>query len=181
MTRSTEVAVTSPGIDPMEMWRVMATVLRAPEQYRFEVKPTGIHAALGQGLDALMDLDHAGGDLIPESGCGEYCEPDCSAEWCWGPAHYLMADFDTAYGATDPCGCHSGGIHIRLVSQLGEWLDQRGATWLWWDESGDGWRHGHDWGTLGDPREACPTHRAIPAPRNPVIRPVVPADTETAP
>lgn len=165
MTRSTEVAVTSPGIDPHEMWRTMATILRAPEQYRFEVTPTGIHGGMGQGLDALMDLRfNPDLSLVPEDGCDEYCEPDCSAEWCWGPAHYLMADFDTAYSATDPCGCHSGGIHIRLVSQLGAWLDAQGATWQWYDESGNGWRHGSDWGTLGDPREACPAHRAVPAP-----------------
>lgn len=165
MTRSTRVAVTSPGIDPMSMWRTMATILRAPEQYRFEVTATGIHAALGQGLDALMDLDHAA-DLsqIPARGCDDYCEPDCSGEWCREPGHYLMADFDTAYGATDPCGCHSGGIHIRLVSALGAWLDQQGAAWRWYDESGDGWNHGPDWGTLGDPREACLIHRSIPAP-----------------
>lgn len=165
MTRSTRVAVTSPGIAPMAMWRVMATILGAPEQYKFTVSETGIHAALGQGLDALMDLDHApDGDLIPEGGCDEYCEPDCSGQWCWEPAHFLMADFDTAYGATDPCGCHSGGIHIRLVSALGEWLDRHGAEWLWYDASGDGWRHGPDWGTLGDPREACAAHRSLPPP-----------------
>lgn len=172
MTRSTRVAVLTPGITPMDMWRQMATILRAPEQYRFEVKPDGIHAALSQGLeDALMDLGHGiAGALVPEKRCDDYCQPDCSAEWCWEPAHYLMADFDTAYGATDSCGCHSGGIHIRLVSALGDWLNEQGATWLWYDESGDGWRHGDNWGTLGDHREACPIHRAIPAPHV-VIRP----------
>lgn len=165
MTRSTLVVVTSPGVDPMEMWRTMATLIHAPEQYRFTVSEDGIHAALGQGLCALMDLDHKGGALIPEQGCDDYCEPTCSAEWCWGPAHYIKADFDTAYGFTEACGCHSGGLHLRLVAGLGDWLTQQGATWQWWDESGDGWRHGSDWGTLGDPREACAEHRRIPPPR----------------
>ena len=165
MTRSTRVAVTSPGVDPMTMWRVMATNLRAPEQYRFEVSDTSIHAALSQGLDALMDLAFAAdGGQVPERGCDDFCVADCSGTWCWEPAHYLMADFDTAYGATDSCGCHSGGIHVRLVSALGAWLDQQGATWQWYDESGDGWEHGPDWGTLVHHREACPTHAAIPAP-----------------
>jgi hypothetical protein len=168
MTRSTEVIVTSPGIDPMDMWRVMATLIVAPEQYRFEVTSQGISAHLNQGLCALMSLDHAVGRvLIPEGGCDKWCEPDCSATWCWAPAHYLKADFDTAYSYTGSCGCHSGGLHICLVSGLGEWLDQQGATWLWRDESGDAWRHDDTWGSLGDPREACPTHRAIPAPHNP--------------
>lgn len=162
MTRSTRVAVTSPGIDPMTLWRVMATLIKAPEQYRFEVKPHGIHAALGQGLDALMDLDHAGGLLTPEGGCDEYCLPDCSGTWCWSPAHYLMADFDTGYAFKSPCGCSSGGLHVRLVSGVGDWLDRAGASWQWYDESGDGWNHGPDWGSLYD--GACSTHRLIPAP-----------------
>lgn len=170
MTRSTEVIVTSPGIDPMWMWRVMATLIKAPEQYRFEVTATGISAHLSQGLDALMRLDHAVGQvLIPEDGCDlAWCESDCEGTWCWSPAYYLKADFDTAYAYTGPCGCHSGGLHIDLVSRLGAWLDEQGASWVWSDESGDGWRHGHDWGSLGDPREACPKHRAIPAPHNPL-------------
>ena len=104
----------------MEMWRVMATILRAPEQYRFKVTETGIHADLCQGLVALMSLDFAPDNaLIPAKGCDDHCDAGCSGEWCREPAHYLMADFDTAYGATDPCGCHSGGIHVRLVSALG--------------------------------------------------------------
>ena len=165
MTRSTEVAVTSPGIDPMEMWTVMATLIKAPEQYRFEVTSLGIHAHLGQGLCALLDLRHAVGQvLIPEDGCDEYCDSECTGEWCWGPAHYLMADFDTAYSYTGDCGCHSGGLHIQLVSGLGAWLDSKGATWAWWDESGDGWNHGPDWGSLASHGGACLRHRAIPAP-----------------
>lgn len=166
MTRSTELAVTSPGIDPHLFWRVMATALRAPEQYRYEVKPDGIHAALGQGLDALMDLRFRpdGGLRVQPGEHSKWCESEDRAEcWC-PPAHYLLADFDTAYGATDPCGCHSGGIHIRLVSQVGAWLTEQGATWEWCDESGDGWFHGPDWGTLAGHREACEVHRAIPAP-----------------
>ncbi len=164
MTRATQVAVTSPGVDPMETWRTMATLIHAPEQYRFTVNSTAIDAAPNQGLCALNDLDHGNGDLIPEDGCDEYCEPTCSGEWCWGPAHYIMARFDTAYSFTDSCGCHSGGLHLRLVAGLGAWLSEQGATWLWWDEEGDGWRHGSDWGTLGDPRGVCPAHRDIPAP-----------------
>lgn len=167
MTRHTRVAVTSPGVDPMDMWRTMATLLRAPEQYRFDVTSNGIHADLNQGLDALMWLDHTNDVLLPEGGCDRYCDLDCDATWCWEPAHFVMAHFDTAYSYTGPCGCHSGGLHIVLVSGLGEWLDQQGARWLWYDESGDGWRHGHDWGTLADPRGACAPHRATAAPRNP--------------
>ncbi|WP_372733584.1 hypothetical protein [Nocardioides sp.] len=166
MTRSTRVAVLTPGIDPEAMWREMATILRAPEHYQFEVKPDGVHAALGQGLDALMDLTHGRGELVPERGCDDYCAPDCPSDWCFEPAHYLMADFDTAYGATDSCGCHSGGIHVRLVSALGDWLDQQGAEWAWHDESGDGWRHDDTWGTLIGHGGACPTHASIPAPKS---------------
>jgi hypothetical protein len=165
MTRSTRVAVTSPGIDPMEMWRTLATLIQAPEQYRFAADADGIHAALNQGLCALLDLDFAVNLVeVPEGRCDEYCDPDCSGEFCWEPAHYLMADFDTAYSYTDPCGCHSGGLHIRLVAGLGDWLTQQGATWLWWDESGEGWNHGPDWGSLASHGGACPTHAAIQAP-----------------
>jgi len=164
MTRSTRVAVTSPGIHPMAMWRVMATLIKAPEHYRFDVTETNIGAIPGQGLVALLDLDHAQGHLMPESGCDEWCEPDCTGDYCWEPAHYLMADFDTAYAHTDPCGCHSGGLHIRLVSALCAWLTDQGAAWCWFDESGDGWRHGPDWGSLATHSGACAQHAAIPAP-----------------
>lgn len=165
MTRSTRVAITSAGLDPMTVWRVMATALMAPEQYRYRVTATSISADLGQGLDAAMDLKFsADGNEVPASGCDEYCLTECDGTWCWEPAHFLMADFDTAYGATLSCGCHSGGIHIRLVSALGSWLDQQGATWRWYDESGAGWDHGSDWGALAGHREACPTHAALPAP-----------------
>lgn len=165
MTRATRVAVTSPGIDPMALWTAMATLIKAPEQYRFEVTSTGIYAQPGQGLCALLSIGHAAGLVeIPEDGCDKYCDPDCSGKWCWTPAHYLMADFDTGYSFTDTCGCHSGGLHLRLVSALGDWLTKQGATWLWWDESGDGWHHGPDWGSLASHREACTAHAAIPAP-----------------
>lgn len=165
MTRSTKVAVITPGIDPMSMWRVMATSIKAPEQYRFEVTAKGIYAHLDQGLDALLHIEHAVGQpLIPENGCDGYCIPDCSAWWCWEPAHYLMAAFDTTYSYSAPCGCHSGGLHIQLVSELGDWLNRQGATWLWWDESGDGWNHGPDWGSLASHGSACAQHAAIPAP-----------------
>jgi hypothetical protein len=166
MTRSTEVIVTSPGVDPTEMWTVMATLIKAPEQYQFETTSKGIYAHLGQGLCALLHLEHAVGQaLIPEGGCDEYCEPDCTGTWCWEPAHYLKADFDTGYGYTDPtCGCHSGGLHIRLITGLGDWLTRQGATWLWCDESGNGWNHGPDWGSLVSHNEACSVHAAIPAP-----------------
>lgn len=165
MTRSTRVAVTSPGIDPMDMWRVMATLVRAPEQYRFEVTSLGIHAHLGQGLCALLDLTHAvGGAQIPRDPCDEDCGDPCESGWAHDPAHYLMADFDTAYIFTASCGCRSGGLHLQLVHELGHWLDQQGATWEWYDESGDGWHHGPDWGSLGCLLSVCAIHRGIPAP-----------------
>lgn len=166
MTRSTRVAVTSPGVEPMAIWRVMATLIKAPEQYRFEVTSVGIHAHLGQGLDALLDLTHAVGLVeIPAEPCDEWCDSDCS-RWLHDPAHYLMADFDTAYSFTAHCGCRSGGLHLRLVHELGLWLDAQGATWEWFDESGDCWNHGPDWGSLVSHDGACSIHRRLPAPTN---------------
>lgn len=162
MTRSTRVAVLDPGIEPMDLWATMATLIKAPEQYDFEVRPTGIHGAPNQGLPALLDLTHGiDGALIEADVCdSRWCEAPCT-EW-HDPAHYLMADFDTAYSYTDPCGCHSGGLHLRLVSELGSWLNARGVRWAWYDESGDEWAHGSDWGTLAG--SACLQHQQIPAP-----------------
>jgi hypothetical protein len=163
VTRSTLVAVLDPGIAPMDMWATMATLIRAPEQYRFTVGPGAIHAEIGQGLCALLDLSHGvDGALVPAEGCDDWCESSCDAKHDVQPAHYLLADFDTAYSYTAPCGCHAGGLHPQLVSQLGAWLDSQGIRWAWYDESGDGWAHGPDWGTLAG--SACPEHRRIPAP-----------------
>jgi len=143
----------------------MATLIQAPEQYRFNITATGIHAELCQGLCALLDLTYApDGALIPAEECDEWCELPCDHGWLHDPAHYLMADFDTTYSFTAPCGCHSGGLHLDLVYRLGRWLDERGANWEWFDESGECWNHGPDWGTLGDPRGACAEHRRLPAP-----------------
>jgi hypothetical protein len=166
MTRSTEVIITSPGIDRHELWAKCAALINAPEQYRFEVTSKGIHAHIDQGLCALLDVRHAvGGGLVPAEECDPEwpCAEPCDG-WLHDPAHYLMVDFDTAYAHVQPCGCHSGGLHLRLVYELGLWLTERGASWEWFDESGDCWNHGPDWGTLGDPREACPLHRSLPAP-----------------
>lgn len=170
MTRSTEVIVTSPGVDRDLMWRVMATLIMAPEQYRYTETPTGIHAAIDQGLCALMDLSHAPDmALIDGEAHDSWChDPDdpCDGRY-HDPPHYLKADFDTGYAYEASCGCHSGGLHIQLVSRLGRWLDEQGATWRWYDESGDGWNHDDTWGSLGDPRGVCEKHRRIPAPPTP--------------
>jgi hypothetical protein len=103
----------------------------------------------GQGLCALLDVRYRPGvalrtveqatehdDLYCNLPGGEFFDADEPV--CDGadhkPAAWLEVSFDTAYGYRDEQGRGCGDLHASLVSQLGQWLDERVVRWLWQNE-----------------------------------------------
>lgn len=148
MTLHTRIAVTSPGVDARAAFDHARDLIGATDRYVWrEDGDGGYSMQLGQGLPALMWVDVSDGQ--PEQH-DDWCEPDCSGEY-HDLGHYVMVHFDTGYAYTAPNGASCSDLHAWLVDEMGRWLTERGATWEWYDESGDGWNHGDGWGTLGSP------------------------------
>lgn len=161
MTLHTRIAVTTPGIDLREAFDMARGLIGAGDEHTsFELpdplsdnpwrreRERSLHMDMGQGLPALMWVTE--GDGVAEPCDPEWCEADCDRRY-HNPAHHTMIHFDTAYGYTEPNGASCSDLHAWLVREVGKWLTERGATWEWYDECGDGWAHGPGWGTLGDP------------------------------
>jgi hypothetical protein len=183
MTLHTRMMVTTPGIDPVEVFDEMRRLLNIPDdaewwnspdpnsdnKYRQTMTP-GIHMEAAQGYSAWLWVDHWDGELSAEHEHDKYCyawdddgnvttELECGAHV--NPRGYVEVNFDTAYGFTEANGAGCGDLHAYLVAELGTWLDARDAGWAWYDESGDGWRSAEtfragDRGTLGDPEVGRP-------------------------
>src|SRR5205823_6033355 len=109
--------------------------------------PRGHHMELGQGLPALMWVEELSGEA---EGHEDYCDEDCTGEY-HDPAGHIEINYDTAYNYRADNNASCGDLHAYITREIGTWLDSQGATWQWYDESGDGWNHGDGWGTLGDP------------------------------
>ena len=172
MTLHTRVLVTSPGIDPAAVFVKMRQIIGAGEQYDTFTSPDptsdnkyrrtmgpGFHMEAGQGLPALMWVDHWNGALSPahehDKWCGPWDEsgpiagadPECSPD----PRGYIEINYDTSYSYRADNNASCSDLHAWITQEVGQWLDAQGAAWQWYDESGDGWDHGPGWGTLGDP------------------------------
>ena len=90
----------------------------------------------GQGFDAWIiiyrDIEGKAPHRAEPEGHDEECDEDCS--YGHPPACWLEASLDTAYGYHGADG-DCGSLHARLVRELGEWLDARGAlAWSWRNE-----------------------------------------------
>lgn len=151
MTLHTRVMVTSPGVDPAAVFVKMRQIIGAGEQYDAWTSPEpdsddeyrrtmtpGYHMTLGQGLPALMWVEHNNGALVSDGGHQEWCESDCSGDYD-DPAGYIEINYDTAYGYAAKNGAGCGDLHAYITREIGTWLTMQGASWVWYDESGDGW------------------------------------------
>lgn len=101
---------------------------------------------IGQGLPALLDIKyrpHAPLRTDPDA-CTYFCDPsDDEDPWHHHtPAMWCEVSFDTAYSYHDSYG-GCGALHARLLFDLGQWLDERGAAWSWVNEF-DGAVYGGD-------------------------------------
>ncbi len=161
MTLHTRVMVTSPGVDPAAAFVKMRQIIGAGEQYsartrtetefEWQANYSSHSMDLGQGLPALMWVDFAKpGRTLGGEGHEDYCESDCDGSY-HDPEGYIEIHYDTTYGYRADNGASCSDLHAWITQEIGTWLDMQGATWEWYDESGDGWGHGPGWGTLGDP------------------------------
>ena len=91
----------------------------------------------GQGLCAwLLVTYRPGSPLTTPQEAGQHledCEPDCDGADHYDRACWLQVNFDTAYSYSGPDG-GCGDLHARVVAELGQWLDERGARWEWRNE-----------------------------------------------
>lgn len=166
MTLHTRVMVTSPGVDAQAAFDKMRELIGATDEHKWFETPDptsenkylrtaapGLHMEIGQGLPALMWVDAHDG--VAE-GHGEYCDSDCSGS-CHDPAGWLEINYDTAYGYTAANGGSCSDLHAWITREITAWLDAQGATWVWYDESGEGWLPDlTSYGTLGDPEVGRP-------------------------
>lgn len=164
MTLHTRVMVTTPGIDAREAFDKMRELIGATSEYTYFVSPEpesdnqyrremtpGFHMNLGQGLPALMWVEHADGDLVSDGGHDKWCDDDCSGKYD-DPAGYVAIHYDTAYSYRAENNASCSDLHAWLTREITAWLDERGASWRWYDELGDGWRDDlSSYGALGDP------------------------------
>lgn len=163
MTLDTRFAITSPVLNPREVFDYCNVLIARASGWdvsRIEHQPfdrtknqwqteAGWYNTLGQGLCALMDVKY-GPDGPMKRDC--YCEEDrefadgpgwkCSG--CRAPVAFVDASFDTSYGYTAPGGLGCGDLHAALVDALGEWCDERGLTWHWYNEFTGEWHAGRD-------------------------------------
>jgi hypothetical protein len=111
-------------------------LLGATEATRCTVKPDSIWNEPAQGLDAwlIVSGDPHGREYRRDRAepHDEDCEPGCGYQH--PPACWLEVSLDTAYGYNGPEGS-CGGLHARLIMELGQWLDSRGKEhWSWRNE-----------------------------------------------
>mgnify|MGYP007010739939 CR=1 FL=1 len=153
MTLNTRIYVLDP-IKPKEIFVRCNQLIGATEATRFSDEqlktwrdgvalvepsnPWNIGNGLGQGLCALLNIYYRPDAPLRATvqSCNYYCDSDCADihDEDDGPAHWLQVSFDTAYGYRDDEGRGCGDLHASLVSQLGQWLDERGIRWMWENE-----------------------------------------------
>lgn len=132
MTLDTRVRIHDP-LDPRDVFAHARLLIGADASKRSDWSGNALRMLPGQGLPGLLYVYHGpdGGPLRSDG------EPDA-------PAGFVEASLDTAYGYRASNGATCGDLHAWFVTRLGEWLDERGVKWSWYDESADEWHEGAD-------------------------------------
>lgn len=90
----------------------------------------------GQGFPAWLMLHYRPGAPLrtPEQAAEheDWCDDDCDGVG-HRPACWLEVSLDTSYGYSEN-GENAGGLHARLIAELGQWLDDQDVTWPWKNE-----------------------------------------------
>lgn len=151
MTLCTHVLIREP-VDAMTVFAKCRDLLGATEktEARLYFHNTGnwlVGNKIAQGLPALLDIEFRPGAPLrtPEQSAEheDWCNDDCDGSHheppCW-----LDVSFDTAYGYQSSDGEGCGHVHVRLVSDLGLWLNDRGLSWQWQNEYTGEWHDGSE-------------------------------------
>jgi hypothetical protein len=166
MTLSTNVAIGKP-FDVNKVFAFCRQLIDTPdtaEAHRGDGYLPGtkqIGNPAGVGLCALLTVTYgADGPFIHE--CDKWCSTEVGGEWETTQAsvdehtHYvaedpmangwaaIVVDFDTTYSYRGAGGESCSDLHARLVTALGQWLDQQGLPWKWQNEYTGEWFDRYD-------------------------------------
>jgi hypothetical protein len=136
MTLATHIVVKD-SVPAHELFRYCQSLLGDPDRQSWEHRNDTESAddwafanRPAQGLVALLTVRHgAGRDLDFFAATSEPPHPRGSA----------MVTFDTGYAFSGPGGANCGDLHAWLVLQVAQWLELRGATYEWQQESTGEW------------------------------------------
>lgn len=129
MTLNTSVYITS-RIDPLAVFKECSRIINASDSTPIihEVSNTdpgvmNMRYAPDEKLDAWLWLRYRKDDILSEA------QPELKV-----PEHYIRVDFDTASSYRDSQGRGAGAFHANILIRLGEWLDEKQASWCWLNE-----------------------------------------------
>jgi len=136
MTLATHIVVKD-SVPALELFRYCQSLLGDPDRQSWEHRNEGDSSddwaygnRPGQGPVALLTVRHGAGRDIDFFGATSE-----SSRWR-GSA---MVTFDTGYAFCGPGGANCGDLHAWLVLQVSQWLELRGATYVWQQESTGEW------------------------------------------
>lgn len=151
MTLSTHIVVKD-SVPVLDLFRYCQSLLGDPDSQSWEHTKCdgsadeweyGNHR--GQGLLAWLTVRH-GQDAETQF----FSEHTTSPRWRGS----VVVTFDTGYGFRGPHGADCGDLHAYLVACVARWLEERGATYEWEQESMQAWfttASPHRLAHLGDP------------------------------
>lgn len=167
MTLHTRLAVTTPGIDPREIFNILVSLVGGDSSHLAMATESSskdgsasISMPMGIGLKALCWMDYRpDGELMSFDADETDDFAELAKAWAhnakleeqedwdyedyielsYSPKSYIVLHFDTAYGYKAPNGAECGDLHAWIITTIGSWLKDRGAEYSWYDESGWGW------------------------------------------
>ena len=153
MTLNTQILILGP-VDPEEVYNVVNRMIGGGASTHVKRYPGTIANGIGQGLDAILNVDYATDeDLLDETASIEE-EVDAEVEngadrdearawmWHWPPVPYfLKISLDTGYGfREDGANCQS--LHGWIITKVNEIAEREGTSILWLNEFTGHWNEG---------------------------------------
>jgi hypothetical protein len=143
MTLSTKFVITAQGADPREVFEFNRQIIGCPDS-KYAEGPGFIHNHIGQGFDAILDVDYSfdgspvTGPGVRDCYCDEYDEADRPCGPCAEPVGWVKVDWDTAYGhRVGEVGCTE--LHARYITAMAAWCDARRLSYAWQNEYTGKW------------------------------------------
>ncbi len=138
MTLNTSVYVHD-EVDALAVFGKCRELLEATSDIKCQIGPRydengwSLSHELGQGLPAALAIYFRLGEPYQVgSPHSKWCEDECDGTY-HSPDCWIEVTFDTTYSYKEgEEGC--GHLHVRLVTELGLWLDVRNIAWSWENE-----------------------------------------------
>ena len=152
MTLNTYFHVTTPGIDPQEIWNLLMShvetedtvpdsVHTGPAKYGRDGQ-TRMGTRPGSGRLALCDMYYTetGEELSRHP--SETDDPelvDWDNDLYYVPRSHICMSFDTAYGYRGPNGEGCSDLHQNILRSLASYVTSHGGEFIWKDEYTGEW------------------------------------------